>query len=245
VLTPARLLCLVTTVVVSQPLLGQESTTTWDAEVYLWAASIGGTGRAGGEIEVPFDELLEGFELGGSGGLGVRHNRWQFRVEGIFVAFGDQSAVSAPASTVTADYEIDTLALNLYAGRDLLETEFTTLAVFAGVRLLGLQTRFDLSRGTGAVTSSGSSQIWNGLVGAQFLHRLSGRWTIDAYADIGTGETALTWQAGGSLGYQLGRVRLRLGYRHLAWDFGRRDEGSRPFDVLSLSGPLVSLRYAF
>ena len=61
------------------------------------------------------------------------------------------------------------------------------------------------------------------------------------YLDIGTGNSDLTWQAAGGLGYRFGLCDLVAGYRYLSWDF----KDSSPIKDMNLSGPYIGLKFIF
>jgi hypothetical protein len=66
---------------------------------------------------------------------------------------------------------------------------------------------------------------------------------VNYYADVGTGESDLTWQAVLGVAYQFGWGKLFANYRHLDYDFG----DTKNFSDLSLafSGPTVGARFDF
>lgn len=70
---------------------------------------------------------------------------------------------------------------------------------------------------------------------------LSGRWYLTYYADVGTGQSDLTWQALGTVNYDAGPVDLAAGYRYLRWKFGNQNL----LDNLDVQGPMLGIRFAF
>ena len=86
---------------------------------------------------------------------------------------------------------------------------------------------------------SDSGGVWDGIVGATGKVKLNEKWYLSYYVDVGTGDTRLTRQAFGGVGYRFKRVDAILGYRYLDWDF----DGNDVFDDLNLSGPLVGIKF--
>jgi hypothetical protein len=69
------------------------------------------------------------------------------------------------------------------------------------------------------------------------------RWSMRYYADIGAGESDLTWQAMLELGYGFDWGDLFFNYRHLDYDFG--DAGRFKDLGATFSGPSVGAAFRF
>ena len=61
------------------------------------------------------------------------------------------------------------------------------------------------------------------------------------YADIGAGDSDLTWQAMAGIGYSYGWGDVLLTYRHLSYDEGT--DGL--VQDLELSGPAIAVNFRF
>jgi hypothetical protein len=80
--------------------------------------------------------------------------------------------------------------------------------------------------------------FWDGIVGARGRVRLGdGSWFLPYYLDVGAGQSDLTWQAMGGVGYAFSWGEVIGGYRHLDYRF----QPGSPLRDLSFSGPGVSL----
>jgi hypothetical protein len=89
--------------------------------------------------------------------------------------------------------------------------------------------------------ASTSGDIWDGIVGLKGSVNLSKRWFVPYYADIGTGDSDLTWQAMAGISYRAAHwADIALTYRHLEWDLG-----SQLVDDLSFSGPMLGVIFRF
>ncbi len=64
-------------------------------------------------------------------------------------------------------------------------------------------------------------------------------WFIPYYADIGTGDSDLTWQAVAGLGYAFHWGDIIAGWRYLDYQF----KSSSKIDNMSLSGPMVGVAF--
>jgi opacity protein-like surface antigen len=117
--------------------------------------------------------------------------------------------------------------------------------LLVGARILGLwvdsdfkgQGRFGLSRGF-----SDSATIVDGLVGVRASVELGDGFSLLGYADIGAGNSDLTWQVLGAVEYSFSNsVSGAIGYRYLGYDFG----GHAPLDDLALYGPILGVTFRF
>lgn len=79
------------------------------------------------------------------------------------------------------------------------------------------------------------------MVGLRGIQQLSDRWALSYYADIGTGESDLTWQAALTLDYRINSWDLSFGYRHMAWEVSNSDVLS---DIV-FSGPFIGAKFRF
>ena len=64
-------------------------------------------------------------------------------------------------------------------------------------------------------------------------------WFVPYYVDVGTGESDLTWQIFGGLGYAFKWGDVLVGWRYLDYEF---KSGSRLEDA-NLNGPMIGLGF--
>ena len=84
----------------------------------------------------------------------------------------------------------------------------------------------------------------DGIVGLRGRSKLNDKWSLSYYADVGTGDSDITWQVAGIIDYQLNeKWTLSAGYRYLKWEFEREREPL--VDDFSISGPVFGARYDF
>jgi hypothetical protein len=67
----------------------------------------------------------------------------------------------------------------------------------------------------GALRADESGSVWDGIVGARGHVNLTEKWYLPFYADIGTGQSKLTWQALGGIGYRFKWFDFTVAYRYL------------------------------
>jgi hypothetical protein len=91
------------------------------------------------------------------------------------------------------------------------------------------------------VETSESRANWDGIVAATGVIELSDRWYARYYADVGTGDTDLTWIAQGVLAYRFESLDVTAGWRHAVWN----GLGGKVIKDLTLSGPIIGVRFRF
>jgi hypothetical protein len=140
-------------------------------------------------------------------------------------------------------------AWNLAGTYALVEKPTYDMQLVGGVRYLKLNTTVDWNfqgnvaslppfARNGAYTAK--SDVWDAIIGAKGLWKFGdGRWFVPYYVDVGTGQSDLTWQAMGGLGYSFSWGEVIGAYRHLDYKFGQ-DTGMK---ALSFSGPAIAVGF--
>lgn len=150
--------------------------------------------------------------------------------------------------------DVDGSIWSFSAGYDVKRTESSVVTVFAGARYFDIDasTKWDLTAeitvpGTGVILPaqgriSDDKTLWDGIVGVRGELGLgTGKWSVPFYADIGSGDADLTWNAYLGLYRKYGWGDLLLAYRHLEYDQGK-DSFLQDF---SFSGPAIGARWRF
>ena len=170
---------------------------------------------------------------------GETHNpHWGLATDLIYLNLGISNAqvtnVSGPGGIVTIPINTNmqvrftSTLWTLDATFNVMQTPHWNLQGLAGGRYLYAPIRVDWSlagplgllNATGTHTQSAS--VWDGIVGAKGRVDLGdGHWFVPYYADVGTGEAHLTWQAIGGFGYAAKHGQsIQLVYRNLFYDMG-------------------------
>ena len=130
----------------------------------------------------------------------------------------------------------------------------SSLDLLAGFRYLGIETETDWQL-SGSITGPGSGQsfassgstsgrvdLWDGIIGIRGTVGLGdSRWAIPYYLDVGTGDSALTWQGVAGIEYRYDWGGLLLVYRHTYYDM----KGDKLLQDASLSGPAFGVNFRF
>jgi hypothetical protein len=115
------------------------------------------------------------------------------------------------------------------------ETPHVDLHTLAGMRRLNTELAMD---NAGGVVNA--RDAWDAVLGVRGRVKLGeGRWFAPYYLDVGTGQSDLTWQASGGIGYAFSWGEIVGTWRHLDYNFATT---SRIRD-LTFSGPSISFGF--
>lgn len=216
-----------------------------DGELFFWGTGIDGNSVSGG-IDVAFDDIFDNLEFAMMGTLAASREEWIAFAQLIYLDLEDNANVNIPVSGSAVQGRIDVGmkgfistfggAYRLYKGDN------SSLHAAAGARYFGLD--LDLGVNIPSVTQSSigkSGSVWDAVVGLRGELGFDKHWYLTYYADVGTGDSDLTWQATAGINYRFDRFALVLGYSHLEWDF---DSQSLIRDI-AISGPYAALQYSF
>lgn len=225
---------------------------TVEADVYLWGAGIGGKTTSGGDLDISFSDLINNFDMGFMGIVAANKGKWTLMADVIYlnVSADNNGTLSIPlgsgiAVSDKADVKLKGWIPTLTGQYRLIDNATSNLHLLGGVRYLWLETDIKLTTfgpfraRTAKVSDSGGN--WDGIVGVRGQFKLNEKWYLRYYGDIGAGDSELTWQLFGGIGYRFQRVDAVLGYRHMDYQF----DSSPVFDSLNLSGPMAGIKFFF
>jgi hypothetical protein len=222
----------------------------------------GSTGQP--EISVDADDLLESLNMAALLTTEFRKGKWSITTDLIYM---DASAEDARVENINfggnrvsttvdsgSEVGIKSFVATVGGGYQVIDEKYMKMDVIAGFRYLWLEAELDWNL-TAAVTGPSAGQtfartgshsedgdVWNGIVGVKGRFQLgNSNWFIPFYADIGAGDSDLTWQVFSALGYSFGSWDIKLGYRHMEFD---SDEDAL-IENLSFSGPIIGAQFRF
>lgn len=220
----------------------------------MFAPAINGSTGSGSDIDVSFDTLLDNLSMTFMGAFEARKGKWSALVDLLYLNVGANGGAEVPLTTpggrplgvkVDAGLKVRGWVLSFLGGYTIYDTPQASVDLVAGARYLEMKNSFDLGvqalRLGRAVEADASGYIWDGVVGVRGRANLSGDWFLPFYLDVGTGDSDLTWQAIGGVGYGFDWGDLSLTYRHLAWEF----ESGGALDDISFSGPQLTATFRF
>lgn len=234
---------------------------TYGAALYGWFPSIGGKttfpAREGGSsVTVDADTILSDLEFVFMGSFEARKGRWGVFTDFIYMDLGDSKSGSRQLSIggqplpadveASAKYDIEGTAWTLAAMYNVASTPDHDVNLLGGFRYLDLDQKLNYSltgnvSGIPVVDRSGERKLdtahWDAIVGAKgrFYFGAEKQWFVPWYADVGTGESDLTYQLMGGLGYRFKWGDLLVSYRYLDYDLGEK------VPDLYFSGPMVGV----
>jgi len=177
--------------------------------------------------------------------LAAQKGRWTLIADMLYLSIHEETGSTANLIGLPVKLDVDVklkgYVSTLGAAYRVIENDMTSLDLLAGARYFKLDVDFDADVGAGKVKYSDSGDALDGIIGAQVLTGLSERWYVSFYADVGAGDSKLTWQAWPGVGCRLDNIDAVAGYRHLEWE---TDDGDT-FKDLSFSGPMLGVKFRF
>jgi hypothetical protein len=150
----------------------------------------------------------------------------------------DASPEIAPGYNASAD--VTSWVITPLVGYNLIDTGKSRLDLLGGARYLSVEAELAVDE-LGA-RADGSESNLDAIIGARGVVNVAENWFLFGLLDIGTGESDLTWQALGGVGYRFEWCNLVAAYRYISWDFG---EDIKIFDDLEVHGPAIGIQFIF
>jgi len=212
---------------------------------YLWAAGVEGTSAAGDDIDVSFSDLLDDLDGGIMGVLSAQKGRWTLLADILYLSIHQEASSTAnfigiPAK-IDVDVELKGFVSTLGVAYRVVDAERVSLDLLAGARYFKLDLDLETEVGGRKTKYSDSEDVLDGIIGAQVLFDLSEKWYLSCYADVGTGDSKLTWQVWPGVGYRFENFDVVAGYRHLEW---KTDDGDT-IDDINFNGPMLGFKTHF
>ncbi len=245
------------------PPASAQATDQWEfgAILYGWLPRIGGSATFRNDSSKDFDvdvhTLLDHLKMTFMGALEARKGAWGAFTDVIYMNVGGSKSqtrdftiggLPLPAG-VTADlnFNLKATVWTLAGEYRVANDKTASVDLLAGARNLAVKPSlgwtFSADLGPLNPGRTGSSEInenkWDAIVGAKGRVYLSdGReWFVPWYADVGTGQTDLTWQVLGGVGYTFTWGEVLAVWRYMDYRF--RSEAR--LDNLHFNGPAVGV----
>lgn len=242
--------------------LSADSDDAWQygLSIYGWFPDISGTTAfpiaPGEDFTVSISDILDNLEFTFQGSFDARKGRWGMIADVIYLDLGksDQETRegtiggSRIPADVTAKLGFDmkswiTTAAGYYRFVDDSNKSFDL--VF-GLRYADVsqKLKWNLSGNIGNLPVQGpvgsakiSASYWDAIIGMRghLGFGQSGNWYIPYYADIGTGDSDLTWQAAAGLGYRFNWGEIAGVWRYMDYDL----PSGKAMGDMDFSGPAV------
>jgi hypothetical protein len=240
---------------------------TWrfGASLYAYLPTIGGTlnfpNRSGsGSVRVDADTLLDSLEFAFMGNLDVHNGRWGVFTDVMYLDVSGSTSqtrdfqvggANVPASvTGNLDLDLKGTVWTLAGEYRVASTRELTVDALAGARLIDIRPKlgWSLAGDLATIPVEGrggnieiKAQNWDGIVGLKGRYAFGDgyKWHVPFYADVGTGESHLTWQAAAGLGYSFSWGDAVALWRYLGYEM----KSDQPVDDINFSGPMLGVTF--
>ena len=240
----------------AQPVVAEETSTdswTFSAAIYAWAPAIKGETANGKDFELSLSDIINNLDFTFMGGVAARKNKLSLLVDVIYMDLEDTSNSTVvqgpPINLSVTNVELKSWVVTPMVAYNVVHSERVKLDLLAGARYLYLKAISDFkTQGpleTRKYSVSGSTDFWDGIVGAIGQIKVNETWYLPFQCDVGTGDSDLTWQVFGGVGYKFSSLDVVAGYRHLEWDFDNNNRAGNLLNDLYISGPMFGIRYFF
>ncbi len=217
---------------------------------------------AGASIDVGPNSYLSDLKMTFMGTLDVHNGRWGVFNDVLYLNVGGSQLGTREFSlgerdipgSVTLDGNLDLKGtVWTVAGEYRLASDKAwTVDALLGARYLTLRPSLDwqLNGDIGGLPvpgRSGNTSVrennWDAVVGVKGNYAFGdrGEWKIPFYADIGTGQSDLTYQVAGGLGYSFSWGDVLAMWRYLGWNMKSGD----PVQKLTMNGPMIGVRFGW
>jgi len=220
-------------------------TSTWKNEmgIYGWLPSIKMNMAIPGSEEESIDigDILDNLKMTVMGNYSGRNDTWSVFVDVLYLDVGDSEHYSFPNNDIASvSIDMKTLLINAGVGYNLIATDDGILDLMGGVRYMSLDVDVNayLSEHRNLSVSKNFTDIF---IGVRGYKNINTNWYIPYEADIGTGDSKVSWQLFAGVGYRYDWGDVKLGYRYLEYDM----EDDAIVKDLSLSGPVLGATIKF
>jgi hypothetical protein len=237
------------------------------ATIYAYLPSIGGSTKFpavtdGSSINISSDQIIDSLKFTFMGSLDVHNGRWGAFTDVIYLDVGG-------SKSQTRDFSIGNIGIPAGASADLdldlkgwvwtVAGEYRvaadpawTMDVLAGARMLDIEEKlsYAFSGNLGPISPAGrtgtsevNQTLWDGIVGVKgrYAFGANREWVVPFYADVGTGQSDLTWQAAAGIGYAFRWGEIVAMWRYLDYNM----KADKPIEDVNFNGPMfgVTLRW--
>lgn len=220
-------------------LSAEEASNEWQfaAAIYGWFPDIGGnTSLPVGDssIDVDVNTILDHLKMTGQGSFEFHKGGWGAFTDVVYLDVGDSKSQTRqieigrnplPASVAAnADFDLKSVFWTIAGSYRFVSSPEASVDLLLGARLASLKQNLNwqFTGDFGSVpppprTGSREESVdqWDGIVGikGRFALGADQHWVIPYYADVGAGDSDLTWQAMLGFGYAFGWGDIGVAWR--------------------------------
>jgi hypothetical protein len=233
----------------------------WQAVIYGYFPDIGGTttfpqAAGGSDVTVDAAKIIDALKFTFMGTLEAHNGRWGVMTDVTYMDVGgfksgtrDFALGGLPlpgGAAANADFDLKGTVWTLAGVWRLSSDPNSPADLVAGTRLLDITQRlkWEITGNVGTVPLPGrageaSAKLsnWDAIVGIKGrVPFAGGQWFVPYYADVGTGESKLTWQAIAGLGYSFKWGDFVAAWRHVDYDM----KSGKSVENLTFNGPAIA-----
>ncbi|MEJ8857614.1 hypothetical protein WKW79_23785 [Variovorax robiniae] len=216
------------------------------------------TSPGGATIDVNASKIVDSLKFTFMGSLDATNGRYGFFTDFIYLDLGGDKQFSRDFTINHRPIPIGTSAdldwglkgvIWTLGGQYRIPTDPRwRLDAVAGARLFSLEPSLSWSihGDLGGIApyarngQAGSTQhVWDGIVGAKGRYAINDRWSVPFYADVGAGESRLTWQAAAGVSYAFDWGELTGMWRYISYEF----KSGSPVHDIKLNGPMIGATF--
>lgn len=244
----------------------QEISDDWQfgAAIYGWFPDIGGHSAlppdGGSTFAIDIGTILDHLEMTGQGSFEIQKGHWGAFTDIVYLDVGASKSATRqlevggnplPAGvTADLDFDLKSTIWTLAGSRRTVASAETTVDLLAGARLARFKQTlaWEFTGNLGPIappprtgSRNGSVDQWDAIIGVKGRRLLGAdrRWVIPFYADIGAGDSDLTWQAMLGLGYAFDWGDVDLVWRYLDYDL----TSGGAIEDMNFNGPALGAKF--
>ncbi|PKH06136.1 hypothetical protein [Moritella sp. Urea-trap-13] len=222
------------------------------ASLYFWLPSIDASGNlnvppndGSGEDPLPVDpnQVLDSLDLALMGSFEVRYDKYLFLTDIAYLDMSNTKSVNILNTSREMELGFEGWQSSYYGGYAVVGSDELTVDIIAGLRYFSMEFEVEVDRNN--IVKQRKRTFYEGLldgvIGLKGQYNITNQWFIPYHADVGTGNSDLTYQLIGGVGYGGGWGDVELTYRHLAWHL----KDNSILNTFSLSGFSIAYGYNF
>lgn len=246
------------------PVASAQTADSWkyQASIYAYLPDISGrttfpASGGGGGATLDAETILDSLKMTFMGNIEASNGRWGMFTDAVYMDIGATKSgyrdftlggAALPAGVDgNVSYDLKGWAWTLAGTWRVASDRTSKMDVLAGARLFDMRQTFgyeltgnvaSIPVGGRSVTSEAKLSNWDAIVGVKgrFAFGDGGKWFVPYYADIGTGESDLTFQVMGGLGYSFGWGDVVAAWRYLDYDM----KSGKKIESMTFNGPAIA-----
>jgi hypothetical protein len=217
----------------------------YDFEVYFWLPTIQPTTFNGTNLNWSLSDLLRNLDMMAMFNGNARKGKWSLGGDFIYLNLGDTRVINAdfvghPREFV-ADLDLRALPFTAFAGYQIAESQRNSTDIIGGIRYIYIRIPVKIEGKIIDKSLVPKVITWDGIAGFRGQTEINDQWYFDYYADVGTGQSKITYQGKVGFGYRFNKWTGTFGYRYLHWNY-KSDE---LLDHLSIYGPYIGAKFSW